>query len=355
MKELELKVELNKSDVDWLAGEAAADDLSIGPATTQELRTVYFDTPDYDLHAAGVSLRLRRQDGGWQQTVKVDQHVEGGLSNPIELQTFIEEERPDITKIADKKVRRAVQKAVSDTALRPIFETVVQRTTRNIKVQDSEIEFAIDNGEVRAGNERQDLREAELELKAGSAEGLLLTAEKLLAGHELKPSSRSKAERGYRLVLGKKDNSTEPEKARPARVSRKDSSRKALSSMLDSAVRQVLVNRLAVLESDDPEAAHQLRIGLRRLRAALRALRPLVDRSSLYAFEQSARDIGRCVGTLRDADVLISGIHAPVEGAATDKSGFAELHEALVRNREARRDEVRKMLSGPQWVKLQLY
>jgi CHAD domain-containing protein len=58
---------------------------------------------------------------------------------------------------------------------------------------------------------------------------------------------------------------------------------------------------------------------------------------------------------LRDADVLISGIHAPAEGAATDKSGFAELHEALVRNREARRDEVRQGLGGPQWVKLQLY
>src|SRR5262249_48999963 len=134
-------------------------------------------------------------------------------------------------KMEEKKVGRAVEKAVSDTALRPIFETVVQRTTRNIKVQDSEIEFAIDNGEVRAGNERQHLREAELELKAGSAEGLLVAAEKLLSGHELKPSSRSKAERGYRLVPGKEDASTEPEKARPVRVSRKDSSRKALSSL----------------------------------------------------------------------------------------------------------------------------
>src|SRR5262252_11121973 len=139
-KELELKVELNKSDVDWLAGEAAADDLSIGPATTQELRTVYFDTPGHDLHAAGISLRLRRQDGGWRQTVKVDQHVEGGPSNPIELQAFVEEERPDIRKISDKKVRRAVEKALTDSSLRPVFETVVQRTTRNIKVQDSEIE-----------------------------------------------------------------------------------------------------------------------------------------------------------------------------------------------------------------------
>jgi CHAD domain-containing protein len=125
--------------------------------------------------------------------------------------------------------------------------------------------------------------------------------------------------------------------------------------MLGSAVRQVLVNRRAVLESDDPEAVHQLRIGLRRLRAALRALRPLVGRSSLHGFERSARDVGRCVGMLRDADVLISGIHAPVEGTAADKTGFDELHEALVRNREAERDEVRQVLSGPQWVKLQLY
>jgi inorganic triphosphatase YgiF len=36
------------------------------------------------LHAAGISLRLRRQDGGWLQTVKVDQHIEGGVSNPID-------------------------------------------------------------------------------------------------------------------------------------------------------------------------------------------------------------------------------------------------------------------------------
>jgi len=355
VQELELKVELSKSDVDRLAGEIATGDLGLGPAATKELRTVYFDTPEHDLRAAGVSLRLCRQDGGWQQTVKIDLHVENGISNPIELQTFVEEEQPDIRKISDKKVRRAVQKVLSDTSLRPVFETVVQRTTRSIKVQDNEIEFAIDDGEVRAGNERQDLREAELELKAGSAEGLLLAAEKLFAGHELKLSSRSKAERGYRLALGKGDSSAEPEKARPARVSSKDSRRKVLCSVLDSSVRQVLVNRRAVLETDDPEAAHQLRIGLRRLRSALRALRQLVDRASLRAFELSARDIGRHVGRLRDADVLISGIQAPAEAAAADKTGFSELHQALMRNREAKRDDVRHVLSGPQWTKLQLY
>ena len=175
---------------------------------------------------------------------------------------------------------------------------------------------------MRAGNARQDVREAAFELKAGSTEGLLLAAEKFLAGHKLKLSKQSKVERGYRLALGKKDGSIEPEKARPVRIFRKDSSKKALSSIVGTAVRQVLVNRRAILETDDPAAAHQLRIGLRRLRSALRALRPLVDRGSLRSFERCPRDMGRCVGTLRDADVLISGIHAPAEAAAKDKTGL---------------------------------
>jgi triphosphatase len=89
-----------------------------------------------------------------------------------------------------------VQEALAGTSPRPVFETAFQRTIHSIMVEGREIELAIDDGEVRAGNEREDLREAELELKAGSAEGLLVTAEKLSGGHELKLSSRTKAERG---------------------------------------------------------------------------------------------------------------------------------------------------------------
>jgi len=64
VQELELKVELRNSDLDRLTAEFVASDISVGPAATKELRTAYFDTPERDLHAAGVSLRLLRQDGG---------------------------------------------------------------------------------------------------------------------------------------------------------------------------------------------------------------------------------------------------------------------------------------------------
>jgi triphosphatase len=354
-RELELKVELGRSDVERLEGELPIGELGIGPPTRKKLRSVYFDTPEHGLHAAGISLRLRRQNGGWLQTVKTEQHVDGGVSNPIELEAPVDREEPDLAKIADKKIKRAVLKAAKGTTLKPVFETVVQRTTRTIKTQGSEIELAVDDGEVRAGDQAWEVREAELELKAWDAEGLLLAAEKLLTGHELKLSSRSKAERGYRLALRKKGASAEPERARPVRIARKDSCAKVFVAILDSAVAQILANREAVLQNDDPNGAHQLRIGLRRLRSALRALRPLANHSSLRAFERCARDVGRCVGTLRDADVLISGIHAQVEAAATDKTGFAELLETLTRERQHRRDEVRAALRGPSWTKLQLY
>ena len=353
-RELELKVELSKSDVERLGGELPVDELGIGSPRRKKLRSVYFDTPEHDLHAAGISLRLRRQNGGWLQTVRADQHVDGGVSNLVELEALLEREEPDLGKIADKKIKRVVQKAAKGTTLKPVFETIVQRTTRTIKAQGSEIQLAVDDGEVRAGDKAREVHEGELELKAGDAEGLLLAAEKLLDGPELKLSSRSKAKRGYLLAL-QKGTSAEPEKARAVRIDRKDTCAKAFAAILQSAVRQILVNREAVLETDDPNGAHQLRIGLRRLRSALRALRPLADRSSLRAFERCARDMGRCVGTLRDADVLISGIHAPVEAASSDKAGFAELLETLARERERRRDEVRAALRGSSWTRLQLY
>jgi inorganic triphosphatase YgiF len=354
-RELELKVELSKADLERLAGELSVDDLAIGHTERKSLRTVYFDAPEHDLHAIGISLRLRKQDSGWLQTVKADHHVHGGISNPVELEVLLTNSEPDLGKIADNKIKKAVKQAVKGTSLRPVFETVVQRTTRNIRVHGSEIELALDEGEVHAGQTRKALREAEFELKSGSAEDLLLAAEKLLSGHELKLSTRSKADRGYCLALGKRGTGAEPEKARLPHLRRKETCSQAFSDILESATRQILTNRKAVLDTDDPDAAHQLHIGLRRLRSALRALRPLMDGASLRAFEQSAREMGRCVGKLRDADVLISGIIAPIETVASDKTGFPELHDALVRDRRAKRDDVRAALRGAGWSKLGLY
>ena len=61
------------------------------------------------------------------------------------------------------------------------------------------------------------------------------------------------------------------------------------------------------------------------------------------------------MGELRDADVLISGIYSPTRAVAADKVGFDQLHDTLLRNRQAKREDVRRELTGPAWTKFQLY
>jgi inorganic triphosphatase YgiF len=274
--------------------------------------------------------------------------------NPIELEAPVDRKEPDLAKIADKKIKRIVKKAAKGTPLKPVFETVVQRTTRTIKAQGSEIELAVDNGEVSAGDQAGEVREAELELKAGNEEGLLLAAENCLPATNSRSvrAARPSAATGWRFK--RRARAVSPRKRGRSAWNERTPAPRPLPPCSNRR-RQILVNREAVLETDDPNGTHQLRIGLRRLRSALWALRPLADGSSLHAFERSARDRGRCVGTLRDADVLISGIHAPVEAAALDKTGFAELLEMLRHERQRRRDEVRAALRGSSWTKLHLY
>src|SRR5262245_58596946 len=119
-RELELKLELSKSDVDRLRGELPQGELGVGLRERKKVRSVYFDTPEHDLHQAGISLRLRQQEGGWLQTVKAEQQVEEGVSHPIELEVPVDRAEPDLGKISDKKIKRTVQKAVKGTTLKPV-------------------------------------------------------------------------------------------------------------------------------------------------------------------------------------------------------------------------------------------
>ena len=124
---------------------------------------------------------------------------------------------------------------------------------------------------------------------------------------------------------------------------------------MQSAAAQIAANRMAVLETDDPDAAHQLRIGLRRLRSALCAFRPLSDTPASRELEGHARVLARSVGELRDADVLIEEIYAPVAGTMRGHPGLPRLREALLAHRDRMRQRVRSELCGQQWSVLQLY
>ena len=260
-----------------------------------------------------------------------------------------------LTSISDRKVRRKIEHVARTSSLGPLFETVVQRTTRKLHAEKGDLELALDEGVVRAGKEEATLCEAELELKAGSPVSLLETAATLFASGPCRFGHLSKAERGYNLVLGRGDESIAPKCADHPILDGDENCAEALSLFVGSANSQIVANRRVVLETDDPEGAHELRIGLRRLRSVLRAFRPLNDTSALRDMEEHAQELALTVGRLRDADVLIEDIYAPIAGKMKGEPGFPELREGLLANRAKIRNEVRQALSSEQWSRLQLY
>src|SRR5581483_10164677 len=72
-------------------------------------------------------------------------------------------------------------------------------------------------------------------------------------------------------------------------------------------------------------------------------------------FEGHARTLARNVGELRDADVLIEDIFAPVAALMQEGEGAARVRAALLGHRAGARERVRSALGGEQWSVLQLH
>ncbi|WP_353829076.1 CHAD domain-containing protein [Agromyces sp. SYSU T0242] len=92
-------------------------------------------------------------------------------------------------------------------------------------------------------------------------------------------------------------------------------------------------------EADEPDAVHQLRTHVRRLRSLLAAYAPLFDPSATRMLRRRLRELGRELGAVRDLEVRIqvaehaleaAGERDPAEDVAGSREQFAALRERLV-------------------------
>lgn len=106
-------------------------------------------------------------------------------------------------------------------------------------------------------------------------------------------------------------------------------------------------NALVLLLDDAPEGPHQFRVGLRRLRSALKAFRPAVSRATTRPVEAWAKELATAAGQWRDADVAVLDIYSPAAEADALGPGAAQLKRALDserrRARAAAREEIRAL------------
>ena len=200
--ETEIKLRISPVTLEALRQHPLLLERSEGGWQTGTLTNQYFDTPNRDLAAARVALRLRRDGDQLIQTLKTRGQSVAGLSERNEWDWYLNTEQLD-TGLLDDDCWPATLADLDKGLLQPLFTTDFQRCKMLLRWQRDgqqvEVEAALDHGLVLAGEQQEVICELELEVRQGPAEALLELALALAADLPLMPCDISKAERGYRL------------------------------------------------------------------------------------------------------------------------------------------------------------
>ncbi|MBP5856124.1 CHAD domain-containing protein [Marivibrio halodurans] len=354
--EIELKLTIDAASALRLRRDRYLHAVKRGRARNQRLIAVYFDTDALDLKAAGIALRLRQEGRRRVQTVKCPIGAPGGgVQKRLEVEAPITGTEPDLSLIDDPSVAERVRAAVGDKTLKPVFSTDVKRTIWMIDQAEGTIELALDEGEIAsAGAEgksggRVIVREAELELKAGSPTALLAFAEDLRERVPFRIGGESKAARGYALFL---EASTAIAKAGEPALDPAMSAQQALSAILADGISQLLANEAMVLEGTDPEGVHQARVAVRRMRAALSAFTPVLDTANRKHLAKPLRWVQQALGPARDWDVFLSETLAPVRARAGAHPGLTLIEKHAARKREKAYRQAEKALFAKRYQRM---
>lgn len=297
-------------------------------AQQQRLSAYYFDTPNQDLAKKGIALRIRFEDSQWVQTLKT---AGDGVAKRVELNTVLSlagtPDTLDVSRLVpDISLITAPTVVAQLTNIMPLDElaqaltvqyfTDVQRISRQIKKNNSRIEIAYDIGKVGIGRlnsqkaannhglTQSDIHEIEFELLEGDPSDLIEVAKTWCKKYKLYLSTVTKAQRGSLLLANKQF--AEPVKADLAvlQLHKGISQFAFLQAVINNCLVQILPNASAIAEgSPDGNLVHQLRVGIRRLRTALKHFKfaqDYIDPNWLMVLKQTFS----LLGEYRDKEIL---------------------------------------------------
>ena len=258
------------------------------PLPPRLFTSTYFDTVDFRLARLGVTLRRRTEQKRvvWQlklprQDARLELEMTSGRSTPpapLEDLLFGLLRREPLTAIAKLRTHRTGTRI--QPLDRPIADVVIDRVrilnARRVVGHLSEIEV-----ELRSGKEKEFAAIVTALREAGAYDG----------------DSRPKVFQALNLDVS---SPCLPESAPFS---------ERLKTILQKQLRDILLHDPGTRLGQDPEELHQMRVGIRRFRALLRAARVLLEPEWYASLQEELRWLGAMLGTVRDQDVLIEQLY----------------------------------------------
>ncbi len=329
-REVEVKL---VTDADELSRAMALEVLSAGEKDKPRriLRAVYFDSPLGDLRKNSIVLRIRKIRGKFHIGFKQASPLTDGAFRRREVECVVATLEPDIS-VFGPEIEAELEFILQGRPLQPLFEIVVKRLTRTLQSGRSQIEVAFDSGIVNADDRQAKFNEIEFELKSGDEASLYDLALQVSKELPLQLGTLSKADRGFVLLTG---GGFESRRAGNLQLSQDATLDDAIGATLATSINHFTTNWPAFNQSRHPESVHQMRVALRRLRAALCLYNHAFPCSEFQAFRAEASRLASALGQARDWDVFLDLMESGPLRQTQHEANFDSVFSAIEARRKA--------------------
>lgn len=193
--EIELKIMLENDKIPtiqkWLEQQ------QIIKYQSMQLANTYFDTDECFFAQQQMGLRVRTCDKRSEMTLKMQGKIIGGLHIRPEYNLALSDDTPDFTRLVSHYSLPFNEANQIAEQLKATFRTDFHRQTWLITFQQSEIEIALDQGQITNPDGEEHICELEFELTEGHITDLFDFLDIFPLTNGMWLSSLSKAQRGY--------------------------------------------------------------------------------------------------------------------------------------------------------------
>lgn len=329
--------------------------LSVRAESRRRLVDRYVDTDDWRLRRAGLVLRTRQNGKGVEATMKdVRPASDSGLRQRMELTEPLADGSLAALDSSGPVGSRVVAVA-GQRPLGPVLEIRTRRQPFALVANGTEVaEVALDDTILVAGKGQRPgrLRRVEVEVDPNWVEALAPVVEELRAATGLRPAAFSKFESG---LLAAGVSVPGPPDLGPTDVGPGSTVGEVVYAVIRQNLRQLLAREPGTRLGEDPEELHDMRVAVRRLRAAMSLFSDsLPARAGLLRSE--LRWMGHALGAVRDLDVQLANLDGLGAWASGWPTGGPTALGAVRRILEGQRKEARRdllsALDSPRWARL---
>lgn len=349
-RETEIKLQIDPRHLPRLRRAGWLKSLAAGRPNTQQLRATYFDTIDFKLRQAGLTLRVRKEGRRFVQNIKARDETKGTFTRQ-EWETVVPKGEPSpdaMAKLADAKIVPRLK----PEDLVPVFQSSVRRVRRELTPKaGNRVAFDVDVGEIKAGGSSEPICEVEIELLSGEPKHVFDLALKLVDEVPARLSTDAKSDRGYALLVGRHP---EWRKATPLVLDPEAPADEALARMIVNGIDHLHANEACTLARAHIEGIHQMRVALRRLRSAFTIFKHALPSEQHAELTPELKWLIGELGSARDWDVFIADVLDPMSRWQADDLGLGLLREEAAKRQDEAYARAHEAIRSTRYTRLLL-